>query len=146
MGLKAKGPGLKRLARLIEQAPQMIRSEAARGIQKGIEGLIKDEFRSKTDPYGAAWKPPKDGGKTMDRTGRLKRGFDVVASPTGEGISIRVTNEQEYAHWLQDGTRRMEPRRMVPMGGSLPDKWDKVFAEAYKAAFLKWFSKLGLGN
>lgn len=129
---------LRQLALRLREAPKRIQELAARRLRTAVLDLIEEGFQSKTDPYGAAWKPPKDGGPTMDRTGRLRRGFDVEVVAAGTGVSLRVTNTQEYAKWLQRGTSRMEPRRMVP-DARAADKWRRRFDEVYAAALEEWY-------
>lgn len=142
MATKMSGPGLAQLARLVKRAPEIIRREAAKEVKKAVRQLIREEFKERSDPYGHPWKPPKDGGRPMQRTGNLKNGFLVDTAPTSEGISIQVGNEMPYIKWLQEGTAQMEARKTVPVE-TLPDTWRARFVECYQTAFLKWFSKLG---
>lgn len=142
MATKVSGPGLAQLARLVRRAPEIIRREAAKEVKKAVRQLIREEFKEGSDPYGRPWKPPEDGGKPMQRTGNLKKGFIIGTAPTSEGISIQVDNEMPYVKWLQEGTPQMEARKTVPTA-MLPEAWRARFVECYQAAFLKWFSKLG---
>jgi hypothetical protein len=52
---------------------------------------------------------------------------------------VRITNEVEYAKWLQKGTEKMEARRMIP-DGTLPESWKRVFEDAYATAIAKWYA------
>jgi phage gpG-like protein len=140
MALKVKSSGiLRQLAVNLKQAPKRIQQDAAKQIQRELAKAIDREFETKQDPYGKSWQPPKDGGETMQKSGRLRRGFVVEVVPGGVGLSVRITNEVEYAKWLQKGTERMEARRMIP-DGTLPESWKRIFDDAYAAAIAKWYA------
>jgi hypothetical protein len=140
MALKVKSSGIMRqLAVNLKQAPKRIQQEAAKQIQRELAKAIDREFETKQDPYGKSWQPPKDGGETMQKTGRLRRGFVVEVVPGGVGLSVRITNEVEYAKWLQKGTEKMEARRMIP-DGTLPESWKRIFDDAYAAAIERWYA------
>lgn len=142
MALKTKSTSsLRQFAVNLKQAPRRIQQDAAKQIQRELTKTIDKEFETKTDPYGKAWKPPKDGGETMQKSGRLRRGFVVEVVPGGVGLSVRVTNEAEYAKWLQKGTEKMEARRMIP-DGTLPEAWKRIFDDAYATAIAKWYASV----
>jgi hypothetical protein len=133
---------LRRLALAVQSMPRRVQKDAAEIAQRGIAGLIDDQFDAKRDPYGVAWKPPKTG-ETMQKTGRLRRGFSVVIRPgSGQGLALEISNREEYAKWLQSGTEKMTARRLVP-GATLPPAWQKVLADAYKEALEKWYARIG---
>lgn len=142
MALKVKSSGIMRqLAVNLKQAPKRIQQEAAKQIQRELAKAIDKEFETKQDPYGKSWQPPKDGGETMQRSGRLRRGFVVEVVPGGVGLSVRITNEVEYAKWLQKGTEKMEARRMIP-DRALPESWRLIFEDAYAAAIERWYAAM----
>lgn len=95
-------------------------------------GLIKDGFRTETDPYGKKWKPKKkpDGRKTLSgKTSRLKGGWHVKRKSDS---SFTVAPSVDYATPHQTGapSRNLVPRRMVPtQSRGLPGKWSKAFKE-----------------
>ena len=133
---------LRRLALAVQSMPRRVQKDAAEIAQRGIAALIDNQFDAKRDPYGVAWKPPKTG-ETMQKTGRLRRGFTVSIKPgSGQGLALEISNREEYAKWLQAGTARMEARRLVP-GATLPPAWQKVLADAYKEALEKWYARIG---
>lgn len=131
---------LRQLALRLREAPKRIQALAAKRLRAVALDLIDEGFQSKTDPYGAAWRKPKDGGPTMERTGKLRRGFrvEVVASSSGVGLSLRITNQQDYSRWLPSGTSRMLPRRLVP-DARAADRWRRRFDEVYAAALEEWY-------
>lgn len=143
MAMSVKGAGqLRRLALAVQSMPRRVQKDAAEIAQRGIAALIDDQFDAKRDPYGVAWKPPKTG-ETMQKTGRLRRGFSVSIKPgSGQGLALEISNREEYAKWLQSGTEKMTARRLVP-GATLPPAWQKVLADAYKEALEKWYARIG---
>lgn len=132
---------LRQLVVNLRQAPRIIQQAAAAEIKREIEKQIADEFATSTDPYGKAWKPPKDGGKTMDRTGKLKSGFRVNVVSNGLGFSVQITNSQDYAKWLQSGTTKMDARKMVP-DAVMPESYRKIFADAYRNTIETWYASV----
>lgn len=140
MAMSVKGTGqLRRLALAVQSMPRRVQKDAAEIAQRGIAALIDDQFDAKRDPYGVVWKPPKTG-ETMQKTGRLRRGFSVVIRPgSGQGLALEISNREEYAKWLQTGTEKMVARRLVP-GATLPPAWQAVLRDAYKSALEKWFA------
>ena len=147
MGFKLKEPPgqpLKRMALALREAPRYVQQEAANEIARGILRLIDQGFISGADPYGAAWKPPKDGHTPpMIRSGRLRRGYDVKVVRTGSvGYSVQITNSAPYAGYLQKGTGRMAPRQHVP-GSTLPTPYRELMKSAYDAAIARWWAKRG---
>ena len=142
MALKVRNTGaLRQLVVNLRQAPRVIQQAAADEIKLKIEEQIAGEFTTATDPYGKPWKPPKDGGKTMDRTGDLRRGFRVEVVGNGLGFSVRITNSQDYAKWLQSGTSRLDARKTVP-DAVMPPSYRKIFADAYRNAIEAWYASI----
>lgn len=139
MALKVKSSGIiRQLAVNLKQAPKRIQQGAAKQIQRELAKAIDREFETKQDPYGKSWQPPKDGGETMQKSGRLRRGFVVEVVPGGVGLSVRITNEVEYAKWLQRGNEKMVPRKLVP-DTRIPEGYSKIFSQAYKDAIERWY-------
>jgi hypothetical protein len=142
-GMKMTSTGqLRRLALAVQSMPRRVQKDAAEIAQRGITALIDDQFDAKRDPYGAAWKPPKDGGETMQKTGRLRRGFTVAVRPgSGQGLALEISNREAYSKWLQSGTAKMDARKLVP-GATLPPAWQAVLRDAYRSALEKWFASV----
>lgn len=131
---------LKKLASNLRRAPQAIRQDVAARLRTEVKLLISRGFVTKLDPYKLRWKPPQDGGRTMQRTGQLRRGFLVTAKPDGSGIQMLIQNKQDYALWLQIGTEKMVPRRMVP-DGPLPFAWTALIERSYRFASQAWLNR-----
>ena len=82
--------------------------------------LLLREFATGRDPSGKPWPPPKRGDNLpMIRTGKLMTGFSYKPGPDG----FEIQNTQEYSGYLQDGTSRMAPRKMLPDDGEWPPLW-----------------------
>ncbi len=140
MALSIRNSGvLRQLAMQLKEAPRRIQKQAAEEIRTGIASTIDREFESKTGPSGEKWRPPRDGGETMVRTGKLRGGFTVEVVQSGTGLSLRISNSREYAKWLQQGTAKMDARPMVP-GAVLPESWRRIFVDAYDRAIADWWS------
>ena len=147
MGFKLKQPSgqpLRRMATMLREAPRYVQQEAANEIARGILKLIDQGFVSGADPYGTAWRPPKDGHiPPMIRSGKLRRSYNVKVVRTGSvGYSIEITNSTAYAGFLQKGTSRMAARPQVP-GAALPTVYRNLFKECYDAAIARWWAKRG---
>lgn len=100
-----------------------------------IHREIISEFTSSTNPYGRAWAPRKDKRGTWPLLMKSKRLVESVrAIPVARGIKITM---KPYGKFLNDGTRYMVARRIVPMNGELPTRWanacDRACNEAAKA-------------
>lgn len=140
MSFKVKNNGqLRQLAIALREAPRHIQKAAAAEIKREVEAEIDRGFQRKIDPMGNAWQSPKDGGPTMQRTGNLRRGFTVEVVPGGVGLSLRISNAEAYAKWLQKGTERMAPRKMVP-DAALPPSYKRIFDTAYENAIAAWYA------
>lgn len=101
--------------------------------------LVQREFRSQSDPYGAAWAPLKArSGMILSDTGHLRGSVTVAGSST----EVRVVIGASYGAYHQRGTRRMPARPILPREGDIPSAWvsayfdvtisllDQVFAAA----------------
>jgi hypothetical protein len=133
---------LRRLALRLREAPRKIQQQAAAEIRADTLALIDAGFDARSDPYGTAWPPPRDGhSPPMERTGDLRRGFRCRVVPGGAGLSIEISNVEDYARWLQRGTPDMVARLTVPTsGGGLPARWRQRYEAAYRAAVERWYA------
>lgn len=131
---------LEGLVRKLEEAPARIHERVAAELQARLAKVIDDQFADAVDPTGKPYLPPKDGGTPMQRTGALRASIRVVARSTPDGVEVQVVPGVDYAGYLQRGTRKMAPRRIVPgntTAGAL--KWRAAAREAYAAAVRAWF-------
>src|SRR5690606_3991065 len=102
------------LQKLLER-PEAIQDLVATSLAEESINLVKDGFRTETDPYGAKWVPKKrpDGRKTLSgKTSRLKTGWKIVRQTRGE---IRVSPSVNYAAAHQDP----KPRERMSGAASL---------------------------
>ena len=106
--------------------------------------LIDGGYVAGTDPYGKAWKPPKDGHTPpMIRSGKLRGGYTVRIVKTGNvGYSIEINNTMHYSEFLQKGTSRMEARLHAP-GAALPPVYKALFKQCYDEAIARWWARRG---
>lgn len=147
MGLKlTQPPGqpLRRMATMLREAPRYVQMEAATAIAAGVLRLIDGGYVAGTDPYGKAWKPPKDGHTPpMIRSGKLRGGYTVRIVKTGNvGYSIEINNTMHYSEFLQKGTSRMEARLHAP-GAALPPVYKALFKQCYDEAIARWWARRG---
>ncbi len=138
------GEPLKRIATTLREAPRYVQQEAAEAIARGITMLIDKGFIDGSDPYGKAWRPPKDGHTPpMIRTGKLRASYTVRVVKTGSvGYSVEISNAQRYSGFLQKGTSRMEARMHVP-GAALPPVYKALFKQCYDDAIARWWTRRG---
>jgi hypothetical protein len=140
------GSKLKAFARRISLGDEAL-LKAANVIRKEFLILIDEGFRDKKDPIGRKWKPRKSwyaaylrrGGRPyplMNKTLDLRHGWYVKVSA---GPKVTIGNKTGYTGFHQDGTRKMEARKMVP-DQRLSPKWrsrinkvlDKALAEHFR--------------
>jgi phage gpG-like protein len=115
------------LASFAKLASPALRAELIRDMAEEALQAIQQEFDTGRDPYGKTWRPPKSGTNLpMIRSGRLMSGWSY--RPTPDGFELEA--EPPYASFLQDGTRKMEARKMVPDGDDLPPLWRLRFEKA----------------
>jgi hypothetical protein len=130
---------LRRLAQRLREAPDRIHRDMERRVRETAEELLEEQFASGRNPYGQPYPPPKDGHlPPMVRTGRLRRGLRVVVSSSADGISLSVQSEAPYAQYLQSGTRRMAPRRIVPGTTVLAERWRQRLQAACTESVRAW--------
>lgn len=104
----------------IDQSTQIGR-EAAASVDM-VESLYVQGFEREEAPDGSKWAPPKHdyGHPLMRDTRDLQNG--AVVTPEADGVRIVV--DVEYAHYHQDGTDKMDARKIVP-DGTLGERWDR---------------------
>lgn len=127
------------LAHRLDEAPALIHRQVEQELVSTLSSVLDRQFATATDPYGVPYLPPKYAtNPPMVRTGALRRGLGVRVASGWGGITVTVTSDQEYARYLQTGTRRMEARRIVPGATMLAAVWREAAIAAYVAAFKRW--------
>lgn len=97
--------GLEALEKLLAN-PDKVLDLVARSLAEESVNLIKDGFRTETDPYGEKWQPKQlaDGRKTLSgKTSRLKTGWKVTRM---NGREVVVSPSVEYAEYHQNPGER----------------------------------------
>jgi hypothetical protein len=119
----------------------------SRNMAEETVGLVKDGFRSETDPYGVIWAPKKrpDGRKVLSgKTSRLKGGWHVVRSSKG-GFTVAPSVNYALPHQAPRYGRR--PRRaMVPYKRKLPAKYSKAYRAVAQDVLRNHFAAAGHGK
>lgn len=119
-------------------------SQAAREVSDAIGAEIELQFDHGIDPYGEPWEPLAQ--STLDRgrspppltdTTEMRTGISVRPS---SGAGVQITIDAPYAGFHQTGTRFMPARKVLPEG-SLPDTWERAFADALDNAFERRLSE-----
>lgn len=147
---------LEQLASALDAAPAMLEMASA-AMAEEVIGLIKQGFRSETDPYGEKWAPKQrpDGRKVLSgETSRLKGGWH--RQKTGkDGFTIAPSVDYAAPHQRPKrgkGGRLKRPRRMmVPdREKGMPAAWSKQLEEAaseiMSTGFRVSFSFRGFGR
>ena len=141
---------LEALKRLLDN-PQRIMETVSRSMAEEAIGLIKDGFRTETDPYGKKWaKRQRETRSTSGRkvlsgqTSRLKNGWKIRRA---DGAEISISPSVDYAEPHQnpkpkaDGSGLKRPRRMMVPDEQLglPPKWERDLNETANEAFATIF-------
>jgi len=115
--------GLDAMIQAAEQvdSPVQIRREAEASVSM-VESLYQLGFEREEAPDGSQWAEPKhDYGHPLMRDRReLQNGAEVTAESDGVRIAVDVS----HARFHQEGTSKMEARKIVP-GGELGERWDR---------------------
>lgn len=131
--------------RAFQKAPDVLKEMSASGAEE-LLNLVKDEFRTETDPYGKRWKPKQadDGRKTLSgKTSRLKN-FQIKRA-TKSGFTIAPTVDYAAPHQTGAPKRNLPQRMIVPTRG-LPRKWSKALAEIAEEALARHFASPSSGG
>jgi hypothetical protein len=126
----------------LNRAP-LVSNEMREEVATGGLALVRGEFASSTDPYGARWAPlkndrgPRLGGPLL-KTGALRD--SAGAQPIANGVQFELG--ASYAGFQQNGTKTIEPRTILPRAGrDLPRPWVDLIASAFAHA---WKRVVGL--
>jgi phage gpG-like protein len=92
---------------------------------------LESGHKAGVDPDGKRWEKRKSiyAWPTLNKTGELLYSYDYKKRKG----SVEVENTAPYASYHQDGTSKLEQRKIIP-DGEIPDSWMKlVEKEADKA-------------
>ena len=82
-----------------------------------------------------AWaprKPPTGTWPLLEKTGKMRRGFKVVAT----SAQLQIHNSQEYLKYHQNGTAKMQARPVLP-GSGLTPSWQEYIDVSVASALEK---------
>jgi hypothetical protein len=119
--------------RLRELQRGEIRRAASRAIEQAVTELIQNQFDERRAPDGTPWaprKPPTGTWPLLEKTGKMRRGFKVIASAS----QLKVLQSQPYLKFHQEGTSRMVARPVVP-GANLTPEWQEYIDVSVAQAF-----------
>lgn len=125
---------LRRIELNLLRLPEQLLQRSAQQIRDYTAQQVDLQFAQGRDLYGAPWQPPKDGGRKMIRSGKLRAGYVYRIEKTGTSYRIVITNRAEYAKYLQNGTSKMKARTHLPRA-LLPQKWRDAYAKIVRANF-----------
>lgn len=166
------GGSLKRLDRIVDHMRRPGRLLSDITLKQGLKGLglVKDGFRSETDPYGKKWAkraalakrkrrrrrpgaPPlkkrksrRNGKKILSKTNMMKKSWRVTGIP-GRGWALRAGVDYALYHQRPriraGGGKLTRPRRMmIPIRHrGLPGPWRKAMSVAATGAIQKHFRR-----
>lgn len=99
-------------------------------VQQELTTQVKHEFLTESDPNGNRWKQKKvdTGTPQMVVSGKLKNSFRIQKTAKKDN-SWQITNNVDYAKYLQEGTSKMVARKMLPEV-DLPDSWRESIYDA----------------
>lgn len=108
------GPSFEAIERQLRAiADGTTRQRMVGALAREVRADINKAFNTQTAPSGAAWAPlkrPRPGGRTLVRSGALRRRAPVVLLA---GSSIRI-QMPPYGPYHQEGTRTIPARPFVP--------------------------------
>lgn len=118
------------LARLIDNLENLAENGAdavAASLEPALQDVLEREYDDGKGPSGETWARLKQDGSPshLQKTGAMRAGTQVVRGV--KGVSVRIPSPGGYH---QDGTSRMEARRLVPDGEPLPPQWEKAAEKA----------------
>jgi phage gpG-like protein len=114
-----------------------IRRAAATAIEAALTNLVDERFQDRAAPNGTPWaprKPPTGSWPILEKTGRMRRSFKVVAT----AAQVKVLNDTEYLKFHQTGTSKMVARPVLPTG-DMPPEWDRRVDAAVSNAIDRFF-------
>lgn len=93
------------------------------------EGSILGSPWAKLNPQYDYWKRKNFGGRgTLERTGKMRRGFGFDAGDT----EVEISNKIPYAVFHQFGTSRMPKRLLMDVSTDMENNIVKIFVQGVK--------------
>jgi len=80
----------KKLAKLSSKLNGAGMQQMMTDIGEVIRFDIEESFEREVSPFGEAWKPSNNGGKTLNDTGHLGRSFTINATPNSVTVGTNV--------------------------------------------------------
>ena len=130
--------GIQALADAIGVELPRVMSRAATDAADNISDLIDAQFDAGVGPWGNPWAPLAESTKRKGRQDPPLDDEGVLRSPVVEalqGAGIRISYDEDYAEFHQNGTSRMPQRMLVPPEGTISPAWNAAIVEAYNDAF-----------
>lgn len=143
---------LESIARMMQTAGIELPAAVSRAVEREVMPLIQQGFHSRTDPDGKPWKKPKTNNPPLERNGRGRRSYEVIRTIHQGRWAVMASNKARakggayYMAILQKGWRDRggginEPRRQVPEGRALPERWFRRLQAAAKSAGTRWLQE-----
>jgi len=105
--------------------PQAMRAELVPALERELVAGVRAAVGSQRSPDGQAWPATKDG-----RTPLRNAGAAIVSGHHGLTIALTLDTPEAYHHY---GTAQVPQRRILPMGGSIP----QTIAAAFRAGVIR---------
>jgi len=136
------------LGRQLARAGTDVPAVASRAAEREIMPLVQEGYNTRTDPMARGWLKPKAGDLPMERSGRLRRSYEVIRTTQGGRWAIFLVNAARsrggafYGALLQRGfTSRggtaVAPRKQVPERVLTP-RWDARLRQSIRRALVRW--------
>lgn len=138
-------PDLMKLLRKLERPERALKAVSASLAEESIN-LIKDGFRTETDPYGQRWaKRKRETPQTIGRlvlsgeTGRLKTGYKAT-NISEQGFLVTASVEYAMHHQMPKPDSGRVARMQVPDADrGLSNTWASQFDEAAQDVLEDYF-------
>jgi hypothetical protein len=140
--LMPRGNDLDRLERDLATAERRMMGAAAAAGRESLLESADAGYQERQDVHGKAYLPPKDGHQPpMERSGRLRRAYRVLASAGIGAWLLRLAEDTPYGRFLRDGTHKMEARQHIPRPDEpMPASWAARFKDKVDAAVARVWS------
>ncbi len=120
--MSALAPLEKLIAGLEDLADHGMRDIAAE-LEGELQQVVDDQYAEGKGPNGETWAPLKRSGRPSHLQDTLAMSGESKAVRGVSGVTVRIPRP---ANFHQDGTSRMEARKLVPEDGTLPGRWGEA--------------------